>query len=184
VQKAGCVMARQLDTWTGKEVGPRLEKSLGHKTGARNDLCLDQGPFLFLLLFLPHASDCGSLIIITIMLKWQNGKLCAKCIKFIAHWPRQWPNRFVFVIVSVSVLLAHVFFFICEFHASALVWIAGQKLGPKRTWSQWDTCGGRSRFCCAGQWISGSASVGVRVSSDGDPNSGVLQWNVTYNFTD
>lgn len=135
-----------------REVGPRRQRSLG--PGASSPWA--QGPFMFLFLFLflllPHATsageDCGSLIIITIMLKWQNGKLCAKCIKFIAHWPSGQGNGktdlyqyllfvFLIVIVSVSALLAHVFMW---FHASALARITGQKLARKaNARSQWDT---------------------------------------------
>lgn len=104
------------DSWTRKEAGLRLQRTLDQKTRVRRHLSLGQAKFslLFASFYLADAPClrlCGSLIIITIMLKWQNGKLCAKCIKFIANWPGQWQNRFVFVIVSVSALLAHVFFF-------------------------------------------------------------------------
>jgi len=125
------------DSWTRKEAGLRLQRTLDQKTRVRRHLSLGQAKFslLFASFYLADAPClrlCGSLIIITIMLKWQNGKLCAKCIKFIANWPGQWQNRFVFVIVSVSALLAHVFFyFFCEFHASAVARIAGQKWNPK-----------------------------------------------------
>lgn len=152
------------DSWTRKEAGLRLQRTLDQKTRVWRHLSLGQAKFslLFASFYLADAPClrlCGSLIIITIMLKWQNGKLCAKCIKFIANWPGQWQNRFVFVIVSVSALLAHVFFFlrISRFRCCT---DRRSKVEPKKpnTITMLATCGGRSRFSCAGQWIGRSAS--------------------------
>lgn len=136
VQKAGCVMARQLDTWTRKEAGLRLQRTLDQKTRVWRHLSLGQAKFSLLFCFflfgwcpMPptlwlayhHNNNVK-------VAKWQTMR---KMHKIYSQLARAMAKQICICYCICICIIGPCLFFFCEFHASAVARIAGQKWNPK-----------------------------------------------------